>query len=228
MKFVCLWKYFGGNIEEFVRTNLPPEIEIVFPDNEKETIEEIQDADVLLAHWVTAEMIEKAKKLKLIQTAAAGGDAVDIIAAAKKGVKVATASGCNASATAEHAILLMLALIRRLPQEYNRQIRGEWQVWGDKYEGYELLDKTLGIIGFGKIGVELAKRAKAFGMKILAIRKHPEKSKKDEKKLRLDFLGRLDSLDFVLENSDFVVLCVPLTKETEEIVEIIDICHPPL
>lgn len=218
MKVVCLWKYFGGNIEEFVRNNLPPDVDLVFPDTEEETIEEIRNADVLLAHWVPAKMIEKAEKLKLIQTAAAGGDAIDFVAAARKGIKVATASGCNASATAEHAILLMLALIRRFPQEYNRQIRGEWQAWGDKFEGYELLDKTLGIIGFGKIGIELAKRAKAFGMRILAIKKHPESVREEKDNIGLDFLGGLESLDYILKNSDFVVLCVPLTEETLEMI----------
>ncbi|MFB0563464.1 MAG: NAD(P)-dependent oxidoreductase [Candidatus Lokiarchaeia archaeon] len=218
MKVVCLWKYFGGNIEEFVKNHLPPDVDLVFPDTEEETFKEIRDADVLLAHWVPAKMIEKAEKLKLIQTAAAGGDRIDFVAAAKKGIKVATASGCNASATAEHAILLMLALIRRLPQEYNRQIKGEWQTWGDKYEGYELLDKTLGIIGFGKIGFELAKRAKVFGMKILAIKKHPETAEDEKKKLGLEFLGGLESLDYVLKNSDFIVLCVPLTEETLEMI----------
>ncbi len=218
MKVVCLWKYFGGDIEKFVKNNLPPDADLVFPDTEEETFEEIRDADVLLAHWVPPNMIEKAEKLKLIQTAAAGGDGIDFIAAAKKGIKVATSSGCNASATAEHAMLLMLALIRRLPQEYNRQIRGEWQIWADKYEGYELLDKTLGIIGFGKIGIELAKRAKAFGMKILALKKHPETAQEEKETLGLDFLGGLESLDHVLENSDFVVLCVPLTDETVEMI----------
>ena len=218
MKVVCLWKYFGGNIEEFVKNNLPQDVDLVFPDTEQETLEEIRDADVLLAHWVPAKMIEKAEKLKLIQTAAAGGDGIDFVAAAKKGIKVATASGCNSSATAEHAMLLMLALIRRLPQEYNRQIKGEWQIWGDKYEGYELLDKTLGIIGFGRIGVELAKRAKAFGMKILAIKKHLETAEEEKKKLGLEFLGGLESLDYLLKNSDFVVLCVPLTEETLEMI----------
>ncbi|MHA1578679.1 MAG: 2-hydroxyacid dehydrogenase [Candidatus Freyarchaeota archaeon] len=218
MKVVCLWGYFGGDIKEFVRNNLPQGIHLVFPDTEEETLEEIREADVLLAHWVPAKLIEGAKRLKLIQTAAAGADAIDYRAAAEKGITVATSSGCNASATAEHAMLLMLALVRRLPQEYNRMVRGEWRTWGDKYEGYELLDKTLGIIGLGKIGVELAKRAKAFGMRMLAIKRHPESSENLKHELGLEFLGGLDSIDYVLENSDFVVLCVPLTEETREII----------
>jgi len=218
MKVVCLWKYFGGDIEEFVKKNLTPDTELVFPEPEEEILREIEDADVLLSHWAPAKIIEKAKRLKLIQTAAAGGDSIDFVAAARKGIIAATASGCNASATAEHAILLMLAVVRRLPQEINRLLQGKWKRWEDKYEGYELLNKTLGIIGLGKIGVELAKRAKAFGMRILAIKKHPQSLEGEEKELGLDFLGGLDSLDYVLENSDFVVLCVPLTEETKEMI----------
>nr|MDO8079456.1 NAD(P)-dependent oxidoreductase [Candidatus Freyarchaeota archaeon] len=218
MKVVCLWKYFGGNIVEIVMNGLPPDVDLVFPDTEEETLEELRDADVLLAHWVPAKMIEKAKKLKLIQTAAAGGDAIDFRAAAKKGIKAATSSGCNASTAAEHIMLLMLALIRRLPQEYHRLVKGEWKTWEDKYEGIELLNKTLGIIGLGKIGIELAKRAKAFGMRILAIKKHPESSEEEKEGLGLDFIGGLDGLDYVLKNSDFVALCVPLTEETKEMI----------
>ncbi|MHA1210564.1 MAG: NAD(P)-dependent oxidoreductase [Candidatus Freyarchaeota archaeon] len=218
MKVVCLWGYFGGDIEEFVRSNLPQGVHLVFPRTEEETLEEIRDADVLLAHWVPARLIEGAEKLRLIQTAAAGADAIDYRAAAEKGITVATSSGCNASATAEHAMLLMLALVRRLPQEHNRVTGGEWKTWGEKYEGYELLDKTLGIIGLGKIGVELTKRAKAFGMRILAVKKHPESRGNLKQELGLEFLGGLDSIDYVLENSDFVVVCVPLTEETTEMI----------
>jgi phosphoglycerate dehydrogenase-like enzyme len=218
MKVVCLWKYFGENIEEIVRNGLPPDVDLVFPDIGEDVLEEIRNADVLLSPIASAEMIEKAEKLKLIQTASAGGDVIDFRAAAKKGIKTATASGCNAPAVAEHAMLLMLALIRRLPQEYNRVVNGEWKNFEEKYQGTELLDKTLGIIGLGNIGVELAKRAKAFGMRILAIKKHPESSEEEKEELGLDFLGGLDSLDYVLENSDFVVLCVPLTEETKEMI----------
>ncbi|WXG39350.1 MAG: NAD(P)-dependent oxidoreductase [Candidatus Freyarchaeum deiterrae] len=218
MKVVCLWKYFGENIEEIVRNGLPPDVDLVFPDTGEEILEEIKDADVLLSPWASAEIIEKAEKLKLIQTAAAGGDVIDFKAAAKKGIKTATASGCNAPAVAEHAMLLMLALIRRLPQECYRVIGGEWKNFQDKYEGTELLDKTLGIIGLGRIGIELAKRAKAFGMRILAIKKHPESSKEETEGVEMDFLGGLDSLDYVLKNSDFAALCVPLTEETKEMI----------
>ena len=129
----------------------------------------IGDYDALLvrsATQVTADLIEKATNLKVIGRAGIGVDNIDIKAATKRGIVVANAPESNIVAAAEHTIALMLSLCRNIPQAHGSLVAGRWD--RSKYGGIEVREKTLGIIGFGRIGQLVAARAKAFDMEILA------------------------------------------------------------
>src|SRR3990172_1943702 len=139
----------------------------------KTTVEEIEkiigEYDALIirsATKVTAGLLEKAAKLKVVGRAGSGLDNVDIPAATKKGVVVMNTPGGNTGTTAEHTIGMIFACARMIPQAYASLKAGKWEK--KKFEGVELFDKTLGVVGLGAIGGVVANRCAAMGMKILA------------------------------------------------------------
>ncbi len=179
----------------------------------KTTVEEIEkmigDYDALIirsATKVTAGLLEKASKLKVIGRAGSGLDNVDIPAATKKGVVVMNTPGGNTVTTAEHTIGMIFASARMIPQAYSSMKAGKWEK--KKFEGVELFDKTLGIIGLGAIGGVVANRCTALGMKVLAF--DPFISTEKAKQLGIE----LADLDTIYKRSDFITVHTPKTKET--------------
>jgi len=179
----------------------------------KTTVEEIEkmigDYDALIirsATKVTAGLLEKATKLKVIGRAGSGLDNVDIPAATKKGVVVMNTPGGNTVTTAEHTIGMIFASARMIPQAYSSMKAGKWEK--KKFEGVELFDKTLGIIGLGAIGGVVANRCTALGMKVLAF--DPFISTEKAKQLGIE----LADLDTIYKRSDFITVHTPKTKET--------------
>jgi D-3-phosphoglycerate dehydrogenase len=179
----------------------------------KTTVEEIEkmigDYDALIirsATKVTAGLLEKASKLKVVGRAGSGLDNVDIPAATKKGVVVMNTPGGNTVTTAEHTIGMIFASARMIPQAYSSMKAGKWEK--KKFEGVELFDKTLGIIGLGAIGGVVANRCTALGMKVLAF--DPFISTEKAKQLGIE----LADLDTIYKRSDFITLHTPKTKET--------------
>jgi D-3-phosphoglycerate dehydrogenase len=131
--------------------------------------EEIRDADALIvrsATKVTSELLASAERLRVIGRAGTGVDNVDLDAATQKGVVVMNTPGGNAVSVAEHTLALLLALARRIPQADALMKQGRWEK--KKLEGMELRGKTLGLIGLGQIGSDVARLAKAFEMQIIA------------------------------------------------------------
>ncbi|MCX7887360.1 MAG: phosphoglycerate dehydrogenase, partial [Verrucomicrobiae bacterium] len=129
----------------------------------------IGDYDALIVRSqtkVTRKVIEAAKRLKLIGRAGVGVDNVDVDAATQRGIIVMNTPGGNTISTAEHTFAMMMALARKIPQAHASMKAGKWD--RKSFEGTELHGKTLGIIGLGRIGSEVAKRAAAFGMRVLA------------------------------------------------------------
>ena len=118
------------------------------------------------ASKVTAEVIERAKNLKIIGRAGVGVDNIDIPAATAKGIIVINSPGGNTIAATEHTMAMMLALARNIPIANETMQKGEWN--RKKYVGVELRGKTLGVIGMGRIGSGVAKRAMAFDMNVIA------------------------------------------------------------
>lgn len=183
----------------------------------KTSVEEITkiigDYDALVirsATKVTKELLEKATKLKVVGRAGSGLDNVDIPASTKKGVVVMNTPGGNTVTTAEHTIGMIFACARMIPQAYASMKAGKWEK--KKFEGVELYDKTLGIIGLGAIGGVVAGRCAGLGMKILAY--DPFISPEKAKTLGIE----LADLETIYKRADFITVHTPKTKETANLI----------
>jgi D-3-phosphoglycerate dehydrogenase len=168
------------------------------------------DYDAILirsATKMTPELIDLATNLKVIGRAGTGVDNVDIPAATRRGIIVANAPESNSVAAAEHTLALSLALFRNVPQAHASLVDGRWD--RAKFKGAELYGKTLGVIGFGRIGQLVAARAQSFDMEVLAF----DKFVSAERFRELGVEG-CDELADLLGRSDLVTLHVPKTPET--------------
>jgi D-3-phosphoglycerate dehydrogenase len=161
---------------------------------------------------MTPELIERAGKLKVIGRAGTGVDNVDIPAATRRGIVVANAPESNSVAAAEHTIALMLALFRNVPQAHGALVDGRWD--RAKYKGAELYGKTIGIVGFGRIGQLVAKRAQSFDMEVIAF----DKFVSAERFRELGVEGA-DSLEELFGRVDVVTVHVPKTPETVNLID---------
>ena len=145
------------------------EVDVGVEWDDGQLAERIADYDGILirsATRLTADLIERAERLKVIGRAGIGVDNVDVDAATKRGVVVANAPQSNVVAAAEHTVALMLALARNVPQAHAALVDGRWE--RSRFGGVEVYEKTLGILGFGRIGQLVAQRALGFGMHVLA------------------------------------------------------------
>ena len=144
-------------------------VDVTLGLSREELAERIGDYDGILIRSATrldAELIERASRLQVIGRAGIGVDNVDVAAATKRGIVVANAPQSNVVAAAEHTIALMLALARNVPQAHASLTAGRWE--RSRFGGVEVYEKTLGVLGFGRIGQLVAARARAFGMRIVA------------------------------------------------------------
>jgi len=177
----------------------------------------IEDVDVLLCSGLWRnELIPVATRLVFIQSISAGTDQYSRDALAAAGIRVASAQGVNERAVAEHAIALILALARQIPQARDNQTAKRWRAMiGDisKRED-ELGGKTLLIVGMGRIGSRLAALAKAFDMRVIAVRRDPSKGAG-----AADGVVGKDELLGMLPQADFVALTCPLTPSTENLID---------
>jgi len=174
----------------------------------------LADCDALIVRsgtQVTADLLSGAERLKVIGRAGAGVDNVDLTAATRRGILVMNTPGGNTIAACELTMAMMLALARRLPQLSARVKAGEWPKKGAA--GTELQGKRLGIIGLGRIGSEVARRALAFGMEVAA--HDPFVSAERAHALEV----RLTSLDDLLATSDVLTLHAPHVPETERLLD---------
>lgn len=179
----------------------------------EELIKIIGEYDALIVRSqtkVTEELLQAADRLKVIARAGVGVDNIDISAATRKGIIVINAPGANTIAATEHTLAMMLSLARKIPQAHQKTSGGEWD--RNSFKGVELYKKTLGVIGMGKIGTEVAKRAKSFGMNILGF--DPYLTEERAKKLGI----KKASLDLIAAESDFITIHTPLTNDTRGII----------
>ncbi len=160
---------------------------------------------------VTAELIARADRLKVVGRAGTGVDNVDVEAATRRGIIVANAPGSNMVAAAEHAVGLLLAIARNIPQAHAALVQGRWE--RSKFGGVELDGKTLGIIGFGRIGQLVSARARGLGMQVLV--HDPFVSPERCRELQTTKV----TLDELWAGSDFITLHTPLTGETRHLVD---------
>ncbi|MCD6201629.1 MAG: dihydrofolate reductase [Bacteroidales bacterium] len=196
--------------------------EIIWPEGRKATLEEIKQnltcCDAVMSVFGNPfpdELIEKAGRLKILSNYGAGVDNINLALATEKGIVVTNTPDQVTEPTAELAMTLMLSLARRVTEMDRKLRQDKHQVrWGVMENlGFTLENKTLGIIGMGRIGKATARRARAFGMKIVYCNRHrlPEN---EEKKLETRYL----TLDTLLQTADVVSLHIPLTKETRHLI----------
>ena len=173
----------------------------------------IKDYDALLVRSATKvdkDIIDAAARLKVIGRAGVGLDNVDLDAATQKGIIVMNTPGGNTISTAEHAVSMILALSRNIPQASASTKKGEWK--RSKFMGVELYAKVLGIIGFGRIGKEVAKRALSFGMRILAY--DPFLSRDVAESLGIEVV----ELKELFQQADYITVHTPMTDETKHMI----------
>jgi phosphoglycerate dehydrogenase-like enzyme len=177
----------------------------------------VAEADVLVISglWQNT-LLDHAKKLRFIQAIGAGTDQFPRDELAPRGIRLASARGVNARAVAEHAMALILALSRRLPEARDNQARRVWrQMIGDLARREdELGGKTLLVVGLGDIGGRLGRLGKAFDMHVVGLRRNPSLGPGTA-----DAVHPMSALNSLLPDADFVALTCPLTKETENLID---------
>ncbi|NMM54093.1 phosphoglycerate dehydrogenase [Paenibacillus aquistagni] len=181
--------------------------------SEDELIGVIGEYDALLVRSqtkITPRIMQAAKKLKVIGRAGVGVDNIDLDAATKSGIIVINAPDGNTITTCEHAFAMMMALARHIPQAYVKTIQGTWD--RKSFVGVELRNKTLGVLGMGRIGSEVAKRAKAFGMEIIGF--DPFMTEERAEKIGV----KLGTVDEIIRQADFLTVHTPLTAETKHMI----------
>jgi len=172
------------------------------------------DADAIIVRSgvkVTAKVMEAAPKLKVVGRAGVGVDNIDIPTASKRGVVVMNTPGGNTISTAEQAFTLMMSLARKTPQAHASMVAGKFD--RKSYSGTEVYGKTLAVLGMGRIGAEFAKRALAFGMKVVAYDPYLSKSRAESLGVELR-----DDLDEAVKDADFITMHMPLTPETKHMI----------
>jgi phosphoglycerate dehydrogenase-like enzyme len=188
----------------------------------------LDDVEVMLRGWLSSEAFDRilvrAPRLSWVHSATSGVERALTPSALERGVVVTNARGVFSRPIAEYVLMMILAVSRRLPQLLELQRERTWQ----PLEGAELRDVTVGIVGLGSIGRAVAELAKAFGCRVVAVRRRAEAAstsgaaddtERPNGDLMLDRVGGPETLPELLAESDFIVLAAPLTPETEEMID---------
>lgn len=182
--------------------------------SDAEKVELVRNVEFLVLHpaVISGRILSEAKSLRLVQSLAAGYDKIDVKTAAELNIPVATNGGANAYAVAEHAVALLLALYKKIVA-CDRSVRaGKWRQAVNGFDTFEVVGKTVGVIGAGKIGSKVARRFKAFETNILYYDPYPSPQIEEE-------LGaRRVSLDEILQQADIITLHLPLLNETRGLI----------
>ena len=174
----------------------------------------VKDAQAIVVRSetkITRKVIDAAPALRVVGRAGVGVDNVDVEAATQRGIVVMNTPGGNTISTAELTFSMLMALARKIPQAHLSMKEGKWN--RKEFQGTELYNKTLGILGMGRIGSEVAKRALAFGMKVVAY--DPYLSLARAKALQVDLKERVED---VYHEADFITVHMPMTEETKGMV----------
>jgi len=181
-------------------------------------LKEVEDADIIIGDYtfripITEEMLERMRKVRLIQQPSTGYDHIDVDAAKKLNIPVANAGSVNASSVAEHTIMVALALLKRLIHANQRMFEGAWaQQEMFRLGIYELHGKTWGILGMGRQGREVAKRLAGWGVRIIYY------SRRRVREVEERHNAEFKPLDELLKESDVISIHLPLTPETEKLI----------
>jgi phosphoglycerate dehydrogenase-like enzyme len=190
-----------------------PTLEVVQSADKEEALHLIKDVDILFAGFFSKDLFAAAKKLKWIQAWGAGVDRLLLPEVVNSRVIITNASGVHPTPISEHVIGLMLCLSRKLHLFIRNQAEKKWRRYESRdpaEQVEELTGKTVGIVGLGRIGTEIAKKAKCLGMRVVATKRDPSTPGLTS----VDQLVSPKNLNVLLAESDFVVFSLPLTKET--------------
>jgi glyoxylate reductase len=181
-------------------------------------LEKAREADgllTLLTDRVDAGLMERAEKLRVVSNLAVGYDNIDVAEATRRGILVGNTPGVLTETTADFAFALLLGAARRVVEADRYTRRSLWKTWGPMVlQGQDVHGATLGIIGLGRIGSEVAKRAKGFGMRVL-YHDGVRRSEADERSLGVEYVPELREL---LQCADFVTIHVPLSPENQHLI----------
>lgn len=190
-----------------------PEFRVVHLSDYKSLDEHIPDTEVLITWSVRPEQIKSARKLRWIHSPAAAVHQLMYPELIESDVVVTNAREVHGPVVAEHVIAQILALAKKIPYAVRFQQKRTWAqeaLWNELPRVREISGATLGLVGVGSIGREVAKRASALGMHVIAVREHPEKGRPDG----VECVFGLGQLDDLLEQSDYVALAAPVTPST--------------
>ena len=198
-------------MEKMLIDMCPEEVDLCFLNPTIGRKGELKDADMLIVttYKTTNEVIAAAPKTKLIQRTGVGVDMVDVAYAKEKNIPISICKGFNAASVAELAILDMLALYRHIIELDNKGKNHEWHTMTYRHDSYEIIGKTVGVVGGGTIGKEVIKRLNAFGAEIIYYDIYPM-SAEDEQRLGCKRV----TLDELLRRSDIITLHAPLLENT--------------
>ncbi len=218
MKTILLTNKYSGAPLEIVKEEVPEGFSIRFlPEQTQDAlIAEVGSADYILAGGrlkISREALEKAKKLQMIQRSGVGLDALDLDAIKEKGIPLYVNQGVNAESVAEHALLLMLACLRKLPTINNNTKNGVWKKQEQGVQTAELKGKTVGIVGMGNIAKTLVGLLKPFKVNIRYYNL-VQMDENFEAENNMTFVG----MDELLRNSDIVTIHCALTPETRNLI----------
>jgi D-3-phosphoglycerate dehydrogenase len=218
MKTILLTNKYSGTPLEIVKGEVPEGFNIRFlPEQTQDAlIAEAASADYILAGGrlkITREVLEKAEKLQMIQRSGVGLDALDLDAIKEKGIPLYVNQGVNAESVAEHALLLMLACLRKLPTINQNTKNGVWKKQEQGVQTAELKGKTVGIVGMGNIAKTLVGLLKPFKVNILYYNL-VQMDENFEAENNMAFVG----MDELLRNSDIVTIHCALTPETKNLI----------
>jgi glyoxylate reductase len=188
------------------------------PPSYEELLERSRDAEgllTMLSDRIDANLMEKSPNLKVISNYAVGFDNIDVKEATKRGIYVGNTPGVLTETTADFIWAIMMAAARRVVEADNYTREGKWKTWEPMVLlGQDLHHATIGIIGLGRIGTEMAKRARGFDMNVLYYSR-TRKSPEEEARLGLEYVDKMPEL---LARSDYITLHVPLTEETRQLI----------
>ncbi len=202
--------YFNDILEKVKEEfDIDEDINVLFSEKENSKKYILETADAVISGPVSEEELLDAKNLKMIQVPYAGVDEFDLnLVMEERGIILANVHG-NALSVAEHAFGLMLSLAKGIVRNDRDLRNGYWHGWMSREPNLEMEGKTVCIIGLGNIGKGVARFAKAFGMKVVGVKKNPEKI--DD----VDSVFSSGDIDKAVENADFIVVAVPVTQETK-------------
>ena len=213
MKVLVKEKIGESGVQLLRDAGLEVELGVDWEDGELDRrIAEFDGILIRSATQLTEDLIDKAERLKVVGRAGVGVDNVDVEAATKRGVVVANAPQSNVITAAEHTLAMLLALARKVPQAHESLTGGAWE--RSRFSGVELYEKTLGILGFGRIGQLVAQRALGFGMRVLAFDAYVA-----EERFRALGVERAESSDELYGRADFLTIHLPVTGETENFLD---------